>query len=248
MIDNLQIDPVTLNIICHRIVEDQSISSTRKLVGSDIEHTILEELIENSKPEIPQEAQLLSHYLLSTPFRYSSIPTGTRFAAMHELQLFYASLDLYTAMAEVAFHRLSFLRACRADLSETVSRTSFAAKISTNQGIDLLKSPFIKHAAEIISPSSYKFSQALGTTLRAANVEAFTSQSARYQKGTNANVLHPRALLKNTYADIQKSCSAWSCYSTPDIVEFRHRTDTKISTKVFSVNDFWVAGEFPKVI
>src|SRR5258708_12271203 len=62
-----------------RAVEAQHIASTLRLVTNVEEQLLLERLLDRSKPPLPSEATDL-HYLLSTPFRYSS-PIGSRFRA-----------------------------------------------------------------------------------------------------------------------------------------------------------------------
>jgi len=52
-----------------RVVEGQHLVSTRKIVDTNAEQRVLEEVIEASKPAIPEECRGFD-YLLSTPFRY----------------------------------------------------------------------------------------------------------------------------------------------------------------------------------
>ena len=54
---------------CWRVVEAQHVVSTAKITDSREEQTIVERLIEETKPFIPAECRHLS-YLLYTPFRY----------------------------------------------------------------------------------------------------------------------------------------------------------------------------------
>src|SRR3989442_14754439 len=61
-----------------RVVEDQYLFSTRKLVGSDAEQRVLEELLEAAKPAAAARGL---HYLLSTPFRYPPLTRGSRLPA-----------------------------------------------------------------------------------------------------------------------------------------------------------------------
>ena len=58
-----------------RAVEAQHIASTLRLVANVEEQHLLERLLDQSKPPLPPETGGL-HYLLSTPFRYSS-PIGS---------------------------------------------------------------------------------------------------------------------------------------------------------------------------
>jgi hypothetical protein len=92
-----------------RLVEAQHYVSTRKLVDSRAEQELLEDLIEETKPAIPNECRHLD-FLLATPFRYGSVyPKGSRFRrAGRTLGVFYASEEPSTAVAEMAFYRLLF--------------------------------------------------------------------------------------------------------------------------------------------
>ena len=67
---------VALRLEPWRVVEGQHQVSTRKLVASDAEQAVLEDLIETVKPGRLAPARL--HYLLATPFRYAA-PGPSRF-------------------------------------------------------------------------------------------------------------------------------------------------------------------------
>src|SRR5512134_2866536 len=93
-----------------RVVEGQHVVSTRKLVDSAAEHEILESLIEEVKPPLPDEPEFRGlHYLLVTPFRYPPLRHGSRFATRTERSLWYGSTRPRTAFAETAYYRLLFL-------------------------------------------------------------------------------------------------------------------------------------------
>ena len=73
----------TLRVDPWRAVEGQHVISTRKLVDTDDEQRVLEELLEGSKPPLrPDESEL--HYLLFTPFRYPPLRWGSRFGTRAE--------------------------------------------------------------------------------------------------------------------------------------------------------------------
>src|SRR3954464_5652255 len=90
---------------CWRLVEAQHRVSTMKLVDTLAEQSLLETIVDASKPPLPPECVHL-HYLLSTPFRYGApYPAGSRFRrAGHTPGVFYASRATSTAVAELAFH------------------------------------------------------------------------------------------------------------------------------------------------
>src|SRR5690606_19971163 len=77
--DALSFEAAPARGTCWRIVEAQHHVSTAKLTDSAEEQMRLEELIEGSKPPIPEGCRGL-HYLLFTPFRYgAAYPRGSRF-------------------------------------------------------------------------------------------------------------------------------------------------------------------------
>src|SRR6185436_5312824 len=97
----------TLRLSPWRVVEAQHQVSTRKLVDSTEEQILLEELIDSVKPPDITSGRL--HYLLFTPFRYPPLPHGSRFGGRHERGIWYGSLELRSAFAEVAYYRLLFI-------------------------------------------------------------------------------------------------------------------------------------------
>ena len=234
-----------------RVVEDQSRSSTRKMVDSTAEHELLEKLIEDSKPKfIYQKSESAFeglHYLLSTPFRYPPLKWGSRFGQRHERNLFYASLSLETALCEKAFHRLNFLLASSGNIGgKSVNCTAFKINISTKRGIDLCKKPFVDFRERISSPLSYHDSQALGAAMRSDNIEAFMAYSARSKEnGKNLNIFTPRAFAQNKL--LEKTFQIFSCYSTKHSIEFYTILNSMNSPIVFKAEMFYIDGQFPIV-
>ena len=98
-----------------RVVESQHLFSTRKLVDSDEEQRLLEQLIEDVKP--PSGAPPGLHWLLSTPFRYPPLRHGSRFGTRAERGIWYGSRTRATAFAEKAYYLLLFLAGTSADLT-----------------------------------------------------------------------------------------------------------------------------------
>lgn len=165
-----------------RVVEAQHQVSTRKLVDSTEEQILLEEMIDRLKPPDLTGGRL--HYLLFTPFRYPPLPHGSRFGGRHDRGIWYGSIEVRSAFAEVAYYRLLFLEGSRVQLGTlTTSLTAFTASIRTTCGIDLTKPPFDKYRAKIASPVRYDATQRLGTDMRAARVDAFCYPSARDAEG-----------------------------------------------------------------
>jgi len=175
-----------------RVVEAQHRISTRRLVDSDEEQALLEELIEGTKPPVPPDCRGL-HYLLFTPFRHPPLHRGSRFGTRQERSIFYASERISTALAEVAYYRLLFLEGTAAPLELLVVELSaFQARLATADAVDLRAPPFDAWEAEISSPVSYAASQPLGSAMRAEGIELARFRSARDPEGgTNLAVFSP---------------------------------------------------------
>ncbi|MDX1838323.1 RES domain-containing protein [Legionella taurinensis] len=207
----------SLNLEPWRMVESQHISSSRDLVESREEHDLLEELLENSKPRIANN----KHYLIYTPFRYPPLKYGSRFGNTYEQSLWYGSINLLTALAEVAFYRLKFFADTSADLEYIeIPMTAFKAYIQTENGIDLTTPHFKKYQDRISNKTSYADSQKLGAEMRDANIEAFIFTSARDKTfGKNVAAFTPDVfkMKDNQYiADMQN----WRCIANQNIIEF----------------------------
>ncbi|MGZ6124144.1 MAG: RES family NAD+ phosphorylase [Myxococcales bacterium] len=201
-------------------MEAQFRNSTRKLVDSDEEQRVLEELIDaRAKLPVPEGFEGL-HYLLYTPFRHPPLRNGSRFGTRRERGILYAARELPTAFAEVAYYRLLFLEGTAARIAPlSVELTAFSFRISAARGVDLTEAPFQKFEARISSPASYADAQRLGAEMRAGGVQACLYASARARgRGVNLavfeNVFRPPRPL-----DEQR----WSCTAAPERVEFRAR-------------------------
>lgn len=230
-----------LRLSAWRVVESQHQVSTRKLVDSTEEQILLEELIDSVKPPDITRGRL--HYLLSTPFRYPPLRHGSRFGARHEPGIWYGSLELRSAFAEVAYYRFLFIDASKGELGTiTTALTVFSASIRTNRGIDLTRAPFDAFAAKISSPVSYEASQALGTEMRAANVEAFRYQSARdVEGGINVGVFAPGAFGRSK----PKSFQTWYCAASRNHVDLTQSDYFKRRVFAFGRAQFLVNGVLP---
>jgi len=204
-----------LQVAAWRVVESQHQVSTRKLVDSNEEQALLEEMIDGVKPPDLTRGKL--HYLLSTPFRYPPLIHGSRFGTRHERGIWYGSAERRTAFAEVAYYRLVFLEGTQAAMGTvTTPLTAFTAGIRTAKGIDLVAAPFDAHRRAISSPTSYASSQALGSAMRGAGVEAFRYASARDDKGgINVGAFSP-----SVFGSAKpKSFESWYCAASRERVE-----------------------------
>lgn len=234
----------SLNETAWRIVEAQDLLATRKLVDSIYEQNLLEEMIESTKPALAKKLHTL-HPLLYTPFRYPPLKHGSRFGKRSEPSLWYGSLELNTAMAELAFYRFNFLRASQATYGIVETQlTVFSARIKTDRGINLTAQPFSAHTQVISSPISYAISQSLGTAMRAADIEAFHYQSARDSKtGTNVALFTSSAFLHRT--PDSKSFQSWQCIANNDLIEFIRSSTMTSESKSFPIELFLIDGKLP---
>lgn len=200
-----------------RMVEDQYISSSRDLVESREEHALLEDMLENSKPKIENN----KHYLIITPFRYPPLRYGSRFGNTFEQSLWYGSINLPTALAEVAFYRLKFFADTSADLEYIeIPMTAFKAYIQTYNGIDLTAPHFKKYQDKISNKTSYADSQKLGSEMRDANIEAFIFTSARDKAmGKNVAAFTPH-VFKMKDSQYITDMQNWRCIANQNVIEF----------------------------
>lgn len=200
-----------------RMVEAQHISSSRDLVESREEHDLLEHLLEESKPPIMPN----KHYLIYTPFRYPPLAYGSRFGNTLEPSLWYGSLELQTALAEVAFYRLKFFDDTEAHLGYIeIPMTAYKAYMQTERGIDLTELPFKRYEDQISNKTSYQHSQFLGSQMREAKIDAFIYTSARdNQCGKNVASFRPE-VFKMKNKQYITTMQNWRCIANEHVIEF----------------------------
>ena len=224
-----------------RIVESQEKIATNAIVESLEEQSLLEELLEKSKPvAVPETSGL--HYLLSTPFRYPPLTHGSRFGTRYTPSLFYGSRNLISALAETAYYRLVFWSGMKTPTPSgklTTEHTAFGARYSVEAGLRLQEPPFLTYHKQLTDPASYGDSQLLGNRMREAGIEAFEYTSARDpEKGINIALFHPRAF----------SCPRplwqehWLCETGIGGVSFYNKTH---GTERYPIDVFLVEGHLP---
>jgi hypothetical protein len=171
-------------------VEAQHIASTLRLVANVEEQLLLERLLDQSKPPLPSEANDL-HYLLSTPFRYSS-PIGSRFRAPADSGIWYGAETQRTACAELGFWRWRFLIDSAAlqaigPSPQTVFRAGIDGRL-----VDLTGSPFKRWRAEWTHPGDYGPTQGFARVARQAAIDAVRYESVRDpEHGAAVAVIRP---------------------------------------------------------
>ena len=180
-----------------RVVEAQNRVPTMRLVDTLAEQSVLEDLLEGSKPPLPAEATRL-HYLLATPFRYAAPPpVGSRFRGIGDPGVWYGADVVETAIAEVAYWRLRFL----GDSPSTpdllpVPHTVFRASVS-GSAIVLPQPPFDRMRRQWEEPVSYTATQALARVVRDAGIALIRYRSVRDPAHRAAlAVLTPKAFRK----------------------------------------------------
>lgn len=171
---------------CWRMVEAQHYVSTLKLVDSLAEQALLENLIEETKPSIPNVCHGL-HPLLYTPFRYEAeYPSGSRFRRSGRTEgVYYAAELVETCVTEMVFYRLLFYaesKNLRWPLNPS-EYTAFNVCYSAEAAIDLTASPFSKFYAMWTHPVDYLFCQDFADAARGVGVDALRYLSARDPKG-----------------------------------------------------------------
>ena len=230
----------------YRIVEGQHFIATRKLVDSDEEQRILEEILDASKPSAPtrnKRGEL--HYLLYTPCRYPPLKTGGRFHTRLEQSIFYGSEDLETSMAEVAYGRFLFMHHSEAEFtSMQVPYTHFMARVKSAKSILLHSAPFKEYREAISHPTSYAVSQNVGAAMRNAGAELFTYYSARNPEGANVGLFSVETFSSNRPVPGQDV--HWEVFITSGSVEFKraHLRDNQTEAHIFPLERFCLNGAF----
>lgn len=90
-----------------RFVEAQHRVSTLKHVDRLVEQATLEDILEETKPPVPDECRYLD-YPLSTPFRYCPYPNGSRFRRWMDARRLVRCRTAGTAAVEMVFYRFLF--------------------------------------------------------------------------------------------------------------------------------------------
>jgi hypothetical protein len=233
----------TLNMKLYRMVENQEEIATTLITSNPAEQSILEELLEQSKP-IQSNELSQRHYLIKTPFRYPPLRHGSRFGAPWEPSLFYGATKKQTVLAEVAYYRFRFL----ADMenAEALTRHNIQSNHSvfyisahSNKAIQLTHSPFVEYRDEISATDSFTVSQKLGKSMREDGIELFSFYSARLADAVNGAAFVHSAIKSSQPKDIEH----WQCLTQLQRVVF-HNAETK-TIEEFSLEQFCKNGRLP---
>jgi len=202
-----------------RGVEAQHRVATMRLVDDLAEQALLEQLLEGSKPALPPGTGH-THYLLSTPFRYTSA-WPSRFRRPHEPGAWYGADDPATVAAEIAYWRWRFFMDSEGLRHEQVlcELTFFQARFAGLE-LDTTQGPWRAHRAALRHPDDYTHCHALATQARALEppVQAIRYESARREGGLCAVVFDLLALTI-VQPDRQQT---WTCKTTRERVLLSH--------------------------
>lgn len=226
-----------------RAVDGQQQSGISVLVDSFEAEALLDQLIDQAKPPVPQSVDAKKfHFLLSTPFRHPPLRYGSRFGTRHDAGIFYAAEEERTALAETAYYLLVFLSGTKAKLQIRSERSTFRVRAICRQALDLSRSPFLTARTKLSSPTDYAAAQKLGREAREAGVTVIRYFSARDSDGgLCVAVLEPSALVGKPKNELN-----WLCLTQTDGVEFRLKTQTAEARRyAFPREQFLVAGKLP---
>jgi hypothetical protein len=148
------------------------------LVDTLDEQALLERLLEDSKPALP-EGHYSLHWLLFTPFRYPPLPSGSRFRGPSDPGVFYGAELQRTACAELGYWRWRLLMDSPAlDAIGPMQQTLFKTPIRA-ESIDLQRPPLSGRRNLWTDPDDYAHCQALARKARAAGVQVILYESVR---------------------------------------------------------------------
>jgi len=181
-----------------RIVEVQHKISTDRLSDGPAEQDVLERLVEEVKPTMPQAAGSL-HHLLGTPFRYGYWK-ATRFRRAYERPgIFYASEAESTAVAETAFHTMRFYSAAPGMRlpTTTIEHYEFSVPVKVERSVDLTTKPLVAGRPLWTRSEDYEPCQRFASAAREIETQLIRYESVRDPDGAvNVALLDPSAFQK----------------------------------------------------
>ena len=224
----------------YRLAESQEQIATRRYVDSLQEQSVLEELLESSKPVYIDYPHL--DYLLRSPFRYPPLEHGSRFGRPHEMSLFYGAENISTTLAEVAYYRFRFFQDMSAHPKSLLSseHTIFSVNYDTNLGVKLQNRPFSQYSQQLRDPVDYSKTQRLGTDMRNAGVQSFQYESARdTERGICIGLFSPEPFVNSKPTEQ----TTWLCEVNSNAVAFKQSNKSQVL--IFDIVQFQVIGKLP---
>jgi len=183
-----------------RMVEAQHRISTNRLSASAVDQLLLEQMVEEVKPQLPEAVHHLD-WLLAAPFRYGHSQPSRFRRANERPGIFYASEAVVTAVAETAYWRLRFFsRSPGMALPTTTSEHSaFTVAVNAISGLDLTTPPYSNAAEAWMRPDDYEPCQRFATAARALDVQLIRYTSVRDPaQGANLAIVDPGAFADHT--------------------------------------------------
>lgn len=165
-----------------RAVEAQHKNATMALAHGNLHRqSVLEDILEEAKPVLPAAAAGL-HFLLATPFRYSSPPpVGSRFRARPDPGVFYGAETIKAACAEAGYWRLRFWMDSEGlrTRATAMPMTLFEFHGATPWCLYFTRPPFLANRADWTNPNDYSKTQELARDARANGIEVIRYESVR---------------------------------------------------------------------
>jgi hypothetical protein len=225
-----------------RIVESQEQIATMGLVDSLEEQSLLEQMIEETKPKDKNKDKNI-HYLLSTPFRYPPLEWGSRFGSKTEESLFFGSKSITTLMCEAAYYRFIFWIGMSSPPSSKLrtQHTVLSIDYKSKYGAQLQLDPFVQYKNVLTDPDNYKATQKLGNAMRSFGIKAFEYISARDpEERVNVALFDIEALASKRPVDTTQ----WFCETDGDQVLFRCDHHNKVYRYPYTF--FQIDGKIPQ--
>jgi hypothetical protein len=170
------------------MIEGQVRPATMRIVDTDAEQSVLEDILEAAKPPVPGPCQHLDYQFWS-PFRYGCYPRASRFRRAGPTPgVWYGAEHALTAVAESAWGALRFFAASRGTPMPRwpVEYTGVLADIKAKAAADLT-APDWAGRGKWTDPEDYSDCLALADRLRARGGQAIRYASVR-DPYTRANV------------------------------------------------------------
>ncbi len=230
----------SIDAFIYRMVESQEKVATMQLVDTLDEQSLLESLIESSKPGLICGQR---HYLIETPFRYPPLEYGSRFGSRFERSLFYGSHTVNAMLYESAYYAFYFWQALDTPFKKPIvsHKTSFEVRVKSASYIDLCLIQDNEMQMKLRSKTDYGFTQSIGSELRALGVDAFSYFSARSpNEDANMGVFNIDSIVSHPL----RQCG-WEVKQTMESILFYCQGNPQLN-KQFQKTDFLVNQTFPE--
>ncbi len=226
----------------NRLVETQEFAATTNLVDDLDEQFVLEQMLDEVKPRYRPNTESM-HYLLKTPFRYPPLKHGSRFGSRLMASFFYASEQVSTTLAEVAYYRFVFLTDMQTPYEGVIQseHLMFWVDVESAHCTDLTDSCFAAFDVALTDPGQYGFCQQVGRWLVDEQQQHMIRyRSARNSEGTNVAVYRPQVIQSQAPYNQQN----WLCLTSKNQISFsQHGGHPPVK---FHFQDFSVNGRLPR--